>query len=271
MSPLSDAHRAQIDAVRGKVLRFVGAVWSGMPNYRRDAIETRFLDAVVPVVKAGQIQVAEITNAYLLAQAKQLGIGMKAATVDADKVTGLRPVTYAEEYSRPATSVYAALAEGQGFDQAKKLGAGRLMSLVATDLQMSYVHQARATMKGGAFTFFTRIPRGVETCALCLVASTQRYRRGNLMPIHPGCDCGMEIHKGDVDPGQILQPEQLEKYHAAVAAKTGTDAGSWEVFGGRDARGIVDYRKLLAVREHGEYGPTLTWLGDRFTGPTGIN
>lgn len=270
MDPLVDAQRAAVKAVRDQVTQFVETVWKSISPDDQGALELRYLTRVIPMVKAGQIQVAQITNAYLLAQAKELGIYMGNSTVDPDAVTGLRPVSYEQEYLRPITETRVGLADGKSADEARQSGLTRLKSLAQTDLQMAYTLQALRTMAGWPGKYYVRQPSGPKTCALCLVASTQRYHRSQLMPIHPGCDCGVKMVRSDYDPGQVLDRDQLDRIHAMVADKTGTAAGSWTVYGGRDAKSLVDYRELLAVREHGEYGPTLTWRTQHFTGPDAI-
>lgn len=156
------------------------------------------------------------------------------------------------------------LAEGQSLQAALSAGASRAVSLATTDLQLAHTHQARASMSGGGGSGFKRTLSGKEDCALCMIASTQRYHVGDLLPIHPGCDCGVEPIGPGEPAGQVIDPDLLEKTHNWVGEQTGrADAG------GRDA-GLGtgrDYTKLLATREHGEYGPTLTWGRQHFDGP----
>jgi hypothetical protein len=81
------------------------------------------------------------------------------------------------------------------------------------------------------------------------VASTQRYHKGDLLPIHPGCDCGEMPLYGTDDPGQIINQQRLDATHEAVEARFGEFD--------RSAREI-DYRNIM-VADHGEMGPVLTW------------
>ena len=78
------------------------------------------------------------------------------------------------------------------------------------------------------------------------------------MPIHPGCSCGVEPLD---DPGvQVIDPARLEQTHSDVA----------DFAGSADRTGRhIDYRKIT-VRRHGEYGPTLSWRKDAFTGPADL-
>ena len=98
--------------------------------------------------------------------------------------------------------------------------------------------------------FYRRVLTGRENCALCVVASTQRYYRGDLLPIHPGCDCGVQPLPPGLAVNQVIDEDLLEQVHQITADRLGVSDR-----GGR----TPDYRKLLTVSEHGEYGPTLSW------------
>ena len=89
---------------------------------------------------------------------------------------------------------------------------------------------------------------------MCVVASTQRYHRGDLMPMHPGCDCGVQPLPPGLAASQVIDEDLLEQVHQITADRLGVSDR-----GGR----TPDYRKLLTVREHGEYGPTLSWAAPK--------
>lgn len=75
-------------------------------------------------------------------------------------------------------------------------------------------------------------------------------------PRTPSTDGGEdEIRKG-FSPEQILahSDEQVRKMTGMV----------------EDGASLADYQKLVAVRDHGEIGPTLTWAHQSFTGPSDL-
>ncbi len=179
-----------------------------------------------------------------------------AGIVDLAAIRG--GVPNAEVYRRPAVTMRTALAEGQSFTDALAAGSKRLEHLVRTDLQLAHTHQARHTLTArrnrrrpqGWVEAYRRVPSGTENCALCLIASTQRYWVKDLLPIHPGCDCGVAPLGPGEHLAQVIDPELLEATHEQVERLTGiADRG------GR----AVDYRQLIVPTEHGEYGPTLAW------------
>lgn len=233
--------------VRRRVLLYATAAWAGLGSWR-DLDVDRFVATVVPVAVAGRKVVATGTDVVL---ARLTGT-RPAGTVDTDD---LRGVGAEQVYRRPAVTMRTALAAGQTLSAAQAAALARLVSLVSTDLQLAHTHQAARTLAGYA-PGFRRVLSGRSGCALCVLASTQRYRAGELMPIHPGCGCGVE----PIDPArqdlQVLDSARLEALHQQVAD-----------FAGRADASGRDYRDLVVVHEHGEIGPVLGWRGQQFTGP----
>jgi len=155
--------------------------------------------------------------------------------------------------SRPqAVEVSPALGSGKPLPQAAAEGRLRLTQLIGGDMQLAKVHASRQSMRGypEEGQFYRRVLTGRENCALCVVASTQRYYRGDLLPIHPGCDCGVQPLPPGLAVNQVIDEDLLEQVHQITADRLGVSDR-----GGR----TPDYRKLLTVSEHGEYGPTLSW------------
>lgn len=246
--------------VRERVIEAAELSWDTLGNWR-DADIARFIANVTPMVEAGKQTIAQATDAALAEMIDDDPVGV----VDLSQIRG--GVSAADVYRRPAIAMRSALADGKSFTDALKAGGTRLESLVATDLELAHTHQARATLTGngrtrrrrrGSVEAFRRVPSGVENCALCLIASTQRYWVGQLMPIHPGCDCGVQSLGVGEHLAQVIDADLLEAVHDQVQGLTGLSDR-----GGR----AVDYRQLIVTQEHGEYGPTLAWKGQKHTGP----
>lgn len=240
------------------------ALFFGLGSWRdRDA--EGFVADAVPAVQGTQQALAELTAAYLAEQAAEaLGIPIPTLVVPGREVFDLRRgVTPEQVYRRPFATVYNALAKGESLTTALERGRTRLAAVAEMDLQQTYARSSRAALRalpqGARPRFWRRELSGLESCALCVIASTQRYTVGDLNPIHPGCDCLVQPIYGR-DPGQVIAPELLEQVHGAVQELTGrADRGARE----------PDYRHLVVQmqREHGELGVLLVRPGDRFTGP----
>lgn len=256
-------HDAAIARLRARTVTVVEAAWRSLPAYR-DVDRDRFVRTVAPIVEAAQRQVSAVTAAYLAAvQTAVLATPTRPVAIPAAAVVAPRGVPTSEVYARPFVETWTALTGGDVFDQAVEKGRQRAVSLAGTDVQLARTNAARYVLeRSDGVVGYRRVLHGTESCGLCVVASTQRYQRGDLMPIHPGCDCGVLPIYGDADPGQIIDPARLEGVHQRLEERFGvSDAG---------ARDPIDYRNVLVVHEHGELGPVLGVRGQTFTGPADI-
>ena len=251
LNRLTEAYDSQVHAIRQQITAFGQAYWDSLPHYRASAVED-MIEAVTPRVAAGQLRIADLTRAYLAQCASELGWNVVLPPIDQDEIRGARGVDPRVVYRRPAVDVYTALAAGKPLPQAAAEGRLRLTQLIGGDMQLAKVHASRQSMRGypEEGQFYRRVLTGRENCALCVVASTQRYYRGDLLPIHPGCDCGVQPLPPGLAVNQVIDEDLLEQVHQVAADRLGVSDR-----GGR----TPDYRKLLTVREHGEYGPTLSW------------
>lgn len=270
MADASDAqiirsHQAQVRQVRERVLLFARTAWAALGSYR-DADIDRLVSWVVPQVLAGERRIAQLTDAYLSTL-----VGMPPVGVDPTAVSGiaLRGVDPREVYQRPGKSVWIALANGATVTAAAQEGLARLLSIASTDLQLAKRVQEQQTLSTHGFRYYRRVLTGTENCALCIVASTQRYRVGSLNPVHPGCDCDVAQVTAASDPGQVLNGELLDALHEQVGLAFGTNDRGARIITDQATGHQLDYKDIL-VRHHGEYGPTLTWRKQRFTGPRNL-
>ncbi len=251
LNRLTEAYDSQVHAIRQQITAFGQAYWDSLPHYRASAGED-MIHAITPRVTAGQLRIADLTRAYLAQCARELGWKVVLPSIDQDEIRGARGIDPRVVYRRPAVDVYTALAAGKPLPQAAAEGRLRLTQLIGGDMQLAKVHASRQSMRGypAEGQFYRRVLTGRENCALCVVASTQRYYRGDLLPIHPGCDCGVQPLPPGLAVNQVIDEDLLEQVHQITADRLGVS----------DRAGRTpDYRKLLTVSEHGEYGPTLSW------------
>lgn len=253
-------------ATRERTEERVLAVYGGLPDYRDDSM-ARFTELAVPVVQAGQIRTSQLTAAYF-------GTPPASEAV----IRGARGVDPYEVYGRPAKSIYYALSRGIDIAPAIEQGRNRALDLVSMDLQLAKTSQIRDSVRAGGHRQYRRVLTGRENCALCVIASTQTYPTGSLMPVHPGCDCYAEPVDTKRRQQFVIDQQLLDDTHDAVAAKLGRSEYSARDLGldkrtsrttKRAPKGLSlsDYTELIVTREHGELGPVLTWRDDNFTGP----
>lgn len=250
--------------IRDQVVAAVLGVFDRLGSWRDADIE-RFTAVVVPVILGAQRQMASLTDAYIAAVLSDM-LGATVRPVGGEPPVGsvVRGGTEpAEVYARPIRTVWRTLADGQDVPAALKAGRLRLWQLTTTDLQLAKTHAAARSMAAdGRVAGYRRVLKGSRSCGLCVVASTQRYHKARLMPIHPGCDCGVVPIVGGTDPGHVLNESRLENVHDAIQQRFGVSD--------RSAR-VPDYRDVLVTHEHGELGPVLARKGDAFTGPDDLH
>lgn len=217
--------------------------------------------------ESAQYQTAIAAQAFL-ARYNEAMTGRKSLPVPVpptDFATeALRGVAGLELWERPPTALRLALMEGQQILIARQRAERLSRTLINTNTQLAQVRSAmRYFAERGDrdnIVGYRRCPRGGRSCALCLLAATQRYHRGDLMPIHDHCHCIVEPIYGDREPPQVIEPAQLKAVHASIEAAT----GSADLSGGH-------YRDAVLVHHHGEIGPVLTFREHSFTGPSDLN
>lgn len=255
-TPRSDAYTDAVADVRARLVAFAATAWAASAAIDQASLAL-LVGRVVPAVAAAQLRVANLTASFLARQT-----GGPPALVIPQFVTSGRGIAPTRVYARPMIAARTAVKEKKTFAEAREIGAERLESLVTTDVQMAKVRQADMSLWVAGRQYYRRVPKGRSTCALCLIASTQRYRVGNLLPIHPGCDCGVEVLPAGADLDEMFDASRvLEATHAKV-----------EEFAGAQDRGgrAPDYRKLLITHDHGEIGALVGWRGQGFTGPNQV-
>lgn len=265
---ITSAYAAQTAQVRARFLAVLGATWLGLAAWRTADMH-RFLSRALPMVAGAQRLMGSLTDAYLSTVVGALtGSSTAPLGLPTDLVSGqgLRGVPPAEVYARPFVTTWTALSNGQSLDSAVQQGGDRLRSVASTDLQLAKTHAASAAMtRMPHITGYRRVP-DAKACALCLIASTQRYHKADLLPIHPGCGCDVEPLVGDEPSGQVIDRDLLNRVHSAVREKFGSQNFSAGQIGDT---GLM-YRDLIVTHHHGELGPVLAVRGQHFDGPASI-
>lgn len=252
-------YQARYGRLRAETVRRVLAAWDAYGGVS-DANADRFIAAVVPIVEGAEVATAGLTAGYIAAMVGASPVAVPAAAV----TTGaLRGVPTAEVYLRAIIAARAASDEGLG--AALAAGRRRAEQLAGTDLALAQREATRHAISGdGRIVGYRRVLTG-RSCAFCATASTQRYRREDLMPIHAGCDCGVAPIFGSADPGRVINRKLVADLKAA--ARTSGDRDYWQ---SRHLTVDEDGTVLLpevAVRRHGELGPVLGAKAHAFTGP----
>lgn len=253
------AYATTAGRIRKAMLASAVGSFQSLGSWRAKDMRT-FTAQITPRIVGAQRQMESVTDAYLRTLLADIFRGPRPAPrLQPRAALQLRGVDPAVVYERPFHQLWRDLSEDHSWQDSFEASLRRLESLVATDLQLAKTHAARDALEDEPRVVgFRRVLRGPTSCGLCVVASTQRYHKGELLPIHPGCDCDVAAIVGSTDPGQIINEPLLEDVHDAIEKTFGVSD--------RSAR-APDYREFLVVHEHGEIGPVLARAGDHFTGP----
>jgi hypothetical protein len=176
----------------------------------------------------------------------------------------------AAEFAAPA-DVYGRIADGVRFDMvangleepaARQRALVRLQAAAHTDVTLAVRAQYEKALNEGRTVRadgWRRIlrPELSESgpCGLCVVAADRIYNRGDLLPIHDRCVCEVLPIIGGLDPGLLLNRDDLRRLYAAAGSTGGSK---------REGGALKAIRVALA--EHGELGPVLVNAGQNFRG-----
>lgn len=201
-------------------------------------------EMVAQTVAGGQQLVSHIAQTYA---AKSFGAVFNPFRAEAD-ITDRPGVSKRDQYLRVADEP----------DEEKQLR--RLETMANTDMQLAKTRTLYTTMNGdGApVKMYRRVPGGDNTCELCEIASDQVYFTDDLMPIHDNCGCDIEE-----ETGEGLTEHDIAYHHLSAIEDDDTTDDPKIV----DLDAPEDPDRQLAIREHGELGPVLTWAHQDFTGP----
>lgn len=231
-----------------------------------DEQAARFAAAAVPLVEGAQAATAALVAAYLAtlgrAATGQAAPPLRAAS---SKMVGLRGIETVEVYQRPTRYARFLIGEGKPAAEALLLARRRAEILAETDVILT---QRQATLEvvntDDRIVGYRRVLTG-QSCAFCAAASTQRYHREQLMPIHGRCDCGVAPIWGTVDPGQTINRGLVDDLKTAAREGRG-GKGYWEQRHVTVAEDGTLTLPKVAVHRHGELGPVLGDATHKFTG-----
>lgn len=242
LAQIQQAHHRRFLGVQQAAADLAGQAWdtyAGLDDLAAGAFEAA---AAVLADTAGE-------------QISTLAVGYMAASDAAGgyPATGLVPILPTvrngiprqEIYHRSIVEARSLISRGAPFDQAMNAGRARATGTATTDVSLANRSEMN---RGGAVrpwvVGYRRVLTG-KSCAFCAVASTQRYRRAELLPLHPRCDCDIAEIFGTEDPGKVINRDLLDQLKAA--GKTDGRPDYWNGPYLVDETGAVRYRKLETI------------------------
>jgi hypothetical protein len=268
------AYQQSTQRARDQLERAVTAIWRSLGTYRNAQMAT-FVHQFLPWLQGAEQHMVSLTSGYLADQRRyatgtttRLIVPPLTITTGSATRNGTEP---AEVYERPFHQVWRDLHDqvepGEAIDQGRKTA----VNLAVTDLQRSKTLASQQILTDDEdVSGYRRVLEGDSSCGLCIVASTQRYHRGELLPLHPGCDCGVLQTFGEDE--QLIEPRRLVDVHQAIEDTFGASSPAARHIPGAYADGKpINYRDVLIVHKHGELGPVLAVRGHDWTGPSDLS
>lgn len=254
------------------MLALLRQTWLAQKSTRSAADRTALRQHAESIIRAAQHNVVALQGAYLSRAAELAGQNWHASVVQPKFFDTLRAGTsFDQVYERPFNQLYTALASGANYNQALEAGLQRLETLAKTDLQLAASRGAQKMIAdqpnagndehdGLHIVGYERVPTSGHPCALCLIASTQRYHVKDLLPIHPGCQCMVEEIWGEGYSPRVINAALLKEVHQAIKDEFGAKSAAARNIPGTD----LDYRDVLIVQHNGEIGPVLAVRGQNW-------
>lgn len=253
---LARAHNRQASALNRQSADAIGRLWDLTVSDPTDETLDLWVRRAGSTDRAYRLTAAQMAEAYVqvIEPAMLDGGRWSGQPIDSQAIAdSVRNGVPAEDlWARPMIRLRSLLGESALRDALKKARA------YAEDIQST--NTSLATRNGAAASMATskrivgyrRVTDG-NACDFCLLASTQRYTLGALMPLHGGtCGCTVVPIVGARDPGQVIDSELLGRLREK--------AKDLKASGLRD-----EYAKRVEVKEHGELGPVLVPKGSDYT------
>lgn len=252
-----------VDPVKSLYLQELTDEFLSLKSYRGQDVD-RWLSAAIPIVNESQSTIAEIADIAFDAEIYALLGDVSSDPIDLSLVTGgaLRNGVPPEEvYARAFKPVWQGTGNGLDLQESVAHGVSRLSEMFQLDSERVIDHVAIEKFANeNRIVGYKRVLSGAHNCALCILASTQVYHKRELKGIHPNCKCTVRP-VASFENSNTLDRDLIEQVHREVQNQFGISD---------KAARQIDYRKILFTREHGEYGPTLTYRQYNFTGPSDL-
>lgn len=232
----------------------LGVIWGGFDGwYEEDAVEEA---AKLAAEAEGRVlkqiyQVAAAGARQLMGQ-----VGAPPAGSALEDFGYPRPVDPVEVWKRPAQQYRYAISQGKSVAEALEAALSRASHIGRDNAQITkrnaQILQFRRSekIKGYRRIIHPELSKN-GVCGLCIVAADRIYSMKDLMPLHSGCKCSVAPVTKSQDPGLSLNTQDLNALYDAA--------------GGTDMKTLKNIR--VTSYEHGELGPVLVRVGDKYLGP----
>lgn len=245
---LSDAEGEAVGSIIARLIKMLLGLWSGVDRWDEESVIPTVIESI-DLVEAAQLEVRRQVYAY----SQQTYKAVDADSFD-DSVLGLEDPTYPRwdvtpltVWNRPLQVYQRELATGASKEEAKTAALERVQSLAESEVKLAKRDQeARINLASEKAVGYRRIihPELSKTgvCGTCIVAASRIYEKGDLLPIHNGCNCTVLPVTKSADPGLKLNQDDLDNLYGAAGSTS------------RKQLSNIRVREFVS----GELGPILT-------------
>lgn len=179
------AYGGEYDRLQRDLNRQVGLIWQELGG----ASETQrreWLAVIVPLVTGAEQQSWSLYAGFSALLGSALGIRPRPQRRPTDLVGRGVPTSAVAE--RPIITMRRLLMEGRNPNEAQRIAGERARTSLGANVVLAHRNAADAGLKSLGVQRYRRVLTS-DSCPLCVAASKQTYATGDLMPIHPNCDC----------------------------------------------------------------------------------
>lgn len=250
LTRIQRAHHARFTAIQVATADLVGEAWDTFGGLDDTALR-RFAAAATVIVDEAKAQTTTVAAGYMAAN----------DAIAAGQVSGFVPdvpvirngVPTVDVYARSVVEARVRISRDATFDDAMGAGRARATGTAMTDVSLTNKGVIDAADRFRPWVVgYRRVLTG-RSCGFCARASTQRYKRPNLLPLHQRCDCDVAEIYGTADPGQVINRDlnRAIKQSKAVDNRYLVDADGNIL--SPDGKHAIE----VAVKQQPEIGPVL--------------
>lgn len=254
ISVLLEQFTSQSANLKDRMIQAAALAWLGFDDWYNQAAVMATAAGVAAQSEAAQQIAAGLSSAYVTGVYGVM-TASRAPSIGRSQTGVIRNGAPSKlVHSRAANAYLRAIATGVADHRgAINLAVRRASDTMLSDLTLQEREAQQRILADLGVAHFRRILHPElsvsGSCGLCVAASQRTYNTGDLMPMHPPtCKCTVMPVIGDDDPGLDLNEQDIGQLR--------DDAGSNKA---SDLR-----RTRYTVHQHGELGPVLTKVDDKF-------
>jgi len=232
----AEAHRLQRQLLLGTAAAIAARQWATVDVADIAGSWSRRVPATAAAVAGAQVAAARTAQPYVAASV----VSPAAYELVPESFAGAADGRSLEQLLyQPAITALSAIKSGRTVDEALRLGAHQLDTIVRTEVaDASRAAVGVALTSEPAVEGYIRLIVG-PTCARCIILAGRIYKWSEGFERHPDCDCGM-VPVADVNVADVPSPQDI---YAALTPKERSRAG-WSR---AEQQAIADGADIAAV------------------------